>query len=289
MIISFNLFKKKHWYIMSKNIENALLDSIPKCMFERQPLTSAPSLTIEQVEKAKDVLVNKDYVKLEFPRVIRLRVDPDLPQQKYCAFTFTPSRNATPDKDGVYGIIKFRGSFMSEQEAEERCSWIIQNVDSYNENLIGYVGRDFPLSVQSKFVRDTKEIDVRMKMDSIAKDNIKKQREEEKKEMDEIQQRQKQLLADTTEHKDTSFDDLDYYTTLRTKRASLRMFQEECEKKLKEAGKSIKQTGEEINKLDESHPEYKKQYEEKYKQALSAVNAPMNEGTPAYKMIQYMK
>jgi hypothetical protein len=276
---------------ISESTLEKLKSMVPQCMLlERPKLSNAPPLTDEQTKEATTQLVNESFLKLEFPRVVRLRVDPDLSQQKLCVFSFVPSRGATPDKDGAFGVVKFRGAFSNVQEAEERCTYLIQNVDSYNENFITFVGKEFPLTRDPKYVEKTKEIDIRMKMDTVAKDDIKQRREAEKKEMDEMQERQKQLLADTTEQKQISFDDLDYYTTLRTKKASLRMFQEECGKKLVDAQKSIKQTVEEIEKLDVSHPDYKAQYEEKYRKACEACNFnPDDKNSPTHKMIELMK
>jgi hypothetical protein len=258
-------------------------------MLDRVKLTYASQLTEEQTQEASKELINKTFTKLEYPKAVKLRVDPIISGQKYCVFTFVPSSGAKPDNDGAFGVVKFRGAFPCVEDSEERCTYLIQNVDSYNENFITFVGHDFPLTLDPKYVEKTKEISIRNKMDTVARENIKKQREQERKEMEEIQDRQKQLLADTTEHKATAIDDLDYYTTLRTKRASLRMFVEETERKLKDASKSIKQTSQEINDLDEKYPEYKKQYEEKYRTALDAVGAAHDPNTPAGKMIEYMK
>jgi hypothetical protein len=201
-------------------------------------------------------------------------------------FTFTPSQGATPDSEGCFGSMKIRGTFATPKEAEEWAENIIRNSDSYNENIIGYVGADFPLTVDSKYCLSTKEVDVRTKMDTIAKENIKHQREVDKKEMEEIQERRRQLLADTTEAKAQSTDDIEYYTTLRVKRANIRIMQEECEKKLKECAKILKKTTAEINAMDESHPEYAKEYEAKYRSALDAVGGS---DANSNKMIQYMK
>lgn len=270
--------------------ENKSLSSYePQCMRDRPKVNpAARSLTEEELEAAKNELVNAEYLKLNFPRTIKVRNDPPLAQQNYFVFCFTPSKNATPDADGCFGTLKFRGAFPTPKECEELCERLILNVDSYNENIIGYVGRDFPLTVDtSKYCLSTKEVDIRSKMDSVARDSIKAQRENDKREMEEIQQRRQELLADTSADKQTSIDDIDYYTTLRVKRANIRMLQEECEKKLKECGKILKKTTSEINSLDEAHPEYKKEYESKYRAALDQVGSS---GDPnSNKMIEYMK
>lgn len=265
--------------------QNKLSSSEPQCMKDRQQCESGTRhLTEEEIKLAKIELINTNYVNLNFPKTIRIRRDPPLAQQNYYMFAFTPSKGATPDADGCFGVMKFRGSFPTPKEAEEWAENLIRNNDSYNENIIGYVGTDFPLTVDSKYCLSTKEIDIRTKMDTVVRDNIKSQRENDKKEMEEVQERRRQLLADTSETKEQSTDDLDYYTTIRVKRANIRMLQEECEKKLKECGKILKKTNEEINKLDETHPEYKKEYQTKYQNAVDAVGGDSNN-----KLIDYMK
>ena len=247
--------------------------------------SSAPHLTDEQTEKAMKELFNPAFANLEFPRLMRQRIDPPLAQQNFCVFSFTPSVGAQADKDGCYGALRIRGTFPSVLDAEEFSENIVRNHDSFHENVVGFVGRDFPLTADSKYCSKTKEVDIRMKLDNVSRDNIKQQREAEKREMEEIQERQKQLLADTTEAKETSFDDVEYYTSLRVKRANVRILQEECEKKLKDCGKILKKTNEELFELDEKFPEYQKQYEEKYKNALDAIGS----NTENNKMIEYMK
>lgn len=265
--------------------QNRLSTREPECMRDRQKCEpGARNLTEEEVSVAKTELINSSFLKLEFPKAIRIRKDPPLSQQNYFMFCFTPSKGATPDKDGCYGVMKQRGTFATPTEAEEWGEYLIRGCDSYNENVIGYVGQDFPLTLDSKYVLSTKEVDIRTKMDTIARDNIKSQRENDKKEMEEIQDRQKQLLSDTS--KDfTVTDDLDYYITLRVKRANIRILQEECEKKLKECGKILKKTTAEIGELDDKFPNYSKEYEAKYKLALDSIG-----GTPGdNKIIEYMK
>lgn len=245
----------------------------------------APHLNDEQTEKAMKDLFNPTFANFDFPRLMRQRIDPPLAQQNFCVFTFTPSIGAQPDKDGCFGALRIRGNFPSVQDAEEWSENLVRNHDSFHENMVGFVGRDFPLTADSKYCTKTKEVDIRMKLDNVSRDNIKQQREAEKREMEEIQERQKQLLADTTEAKEISYDDLEYYTSLRVKRANVRILQEECEKKLKECGKILKKTNDELFQLDEKFPEYQKQYEEKYKNALDAIGGQ----TENNKMIEYMK
>ena len=68
---------------------------VPLCMVIEKLRTvlksSAPHLTDEETENAMKELFNPSFASLEFPRVMRTRVDPPLAQQNFCVFTFTPS------------------------------------------------------------------------------------------------------------------------------------------------------------------------------------------------------
>jgi hypothetical protein len=266
--------------------QNKLAGREPQCLRDRpKPLSGTPPMTEEQAEIATKELTNSSYLKLKFPRVVRTRRDPPLANQNFYMFTFVPSKEARPDSDGCFGVMKQRGTFSTPTEAEEWAENIIRNTDSYNENIIGYVGADFPLSIDSKYCLSTKEVDVRTKMDTISRDNIRAQRENDKKEMEEVQERRRNLLADTEQSKAEVTNDLDYYITLRVKRANILMLQEECNNKLKECSKIHTSTTREIEELDEKYPEYIKEYESKYKTALDAIGGTTGDN----KMLEYMK
>jgi hypothetical protein len=261
---------------------------VPACILQvhkEQPVTPAPPLTDAESVKASASLINKTFVEMDFPKKVRFRVDPPIPQQHYCVHTFVPSKGAKPDSDGWYGIVKCRGTTNTEHEAVERCENIIRFSDSYNENDIALVGHEFPLTENSRYTGKVSEVDIRSKMDKIAREKVVEEKKKESKEMKDMQERQKLLLADTTEHKEISIDDLDYYTQLRVKRANLRMIQEECERKIRDCGKLIKKTTSELNDLDEKHPEYQKEYEDKYRRALEAIGGDSHNNP----IIDYMK
>ncbi len=288
--IKYNL-KKYHYYVIKMNFKdevtnNKLSNREPEVMRNRVKISSGRSnLSNEELDLAKNELINIDYLKLNFPRTIKLRQDPPLPQQNFCVFTFTPSVNAKPDKDNVFGILKIRGCFNTVQECDEHAENIIRNVDSYNENVIGYVGKEFPLSLDSKYCSTTKEIDIRMKNDSVARENMKAQRESEKKEMEEIQARQQELLSDTA--KEMCFDDLDYYIQLKVKKANLMAMKDTLLEKLQESENIVNKSTKEIDILDEKFPDYKNQYQKKYQESLDAVGAGSSKESD--KMIEYMK
>ncbi len=265
--------------------KNGLAKNEPECMANRNNVdVCRDPLTREQLDVAKEELLSHSFTKLTFPKTQRLRNDPPIPQQNFTVLCFTPSKEAVPDKDGCFGVLKVRGCFDTEKSADEHCEHLIRNVDSYNENYIAYVGKDFPICADNdKFCDSTKEVDIRAKLDNVTTDKIRNERAKEKQEMTEIQERHRQLLSDVKTEK--KYDDLEFYTSLRTKLAQARMMKEEYEKKLKELEKTLKKTKQDIYDLDGLYPEYQIQFETQYKTALDAIGGD----TRGNKMLEYMK
>jgi len=236
----------------------------------------ANNLTKPEYKEAKQELIKDTFVKFKFPRIYKSRIDPQINGQQYSLHSFIPAKGATPDKDGVFGIFKNRGNFSSQNEANEHCELLIRSIDSVNEIFIGYVGKEFPLTLNSNWCQETKEIDVKNKLDDIAKSKYKETREKEQKEIDEIQERQKKLLSENSETKQESKDDLDYYIMLRVKFANLKLSRENSLKQLRKEQEAIENAILEIQRKNVEHPEYKEEYMKKYKHALESSGIDIN-------------
>ena len=74
----------------------------------------------------------------------------------------------------------------------KKPEYIIRNVDSYNQIFHTYVGRPFPITVDSKYSSETQEIDIRKEMAKTVSENIKDKREDEHKTMQEIKQKEEE-------------------------------------------------------------------------------------------------
>lgn len=257
----------------------------PDCMRNRPELSSTPE-TLTQLETsiAATALINHDYTKLEFPRRVKLRVDPPLGNQHYSVHYFVPSQGSKPDDQGCYGVMKFRGSFATEDEANEHSEYLIRSVDSIHENLIGYVGREFPVCVDG-WVKETKEVSIRMTMDAAAHAEIKKQRAADAEEMKQIQIRQRELVADTKKIKTVETEsDLDAYIMIRVKMANIQVAQDDLVKKQREFEQLEAKTRAEILELDSKFPEYSKEFMAKYEESLATCGANVNENPLIAKM-----
>jgi hypothetical protein len=93
---------------------------------------------------------------------------------------------------------------------------------------------------------------------------MKLKREQEQKEIEDIEQREKELLEDC---KKTEEPTDDHYTTLRVKKAQLMWTYIDTEKKMKQMCGLIAKTRREIEELDEKYPDLKQSYFNKYMDA----------------------
>jgi hypothetical protein len=241
-------------------------------------------LTDVQVSHAMKELNVSSYVE-RFPQVERRYADPPVELQKVGLISFVPAKGATPNEKGVYGFAKLRGNFASEQEANEQAERLIRNVDSYHQIYHTYVGRPFPLTQSSEYSKEVNQVDLQKEMASAMSDDIRKKREKEQKDIEEIKNREKELLEDvkkTEENRD------DHYTTLRVKKAQLTWTYAETEKKMKQMAGVIAKTRYEIEELDRTHPELKDLYFNKYMDARRQAGLSTDKIDAGNNFIKYM-
>ena len=83
-------------------------------------LKSDSALADGESENAKKELVRDEFLKLEYPKTIRIHVDPQIPSQNIGLFSFIPSKGCTPDKQGCFGVLKLRGNFPTREVADKK-------------------------------------------------------------------------------------------------------------------------------------------------------------------------
>jgi len=258
----------------------------PQCILDLPPENPGrSSLTDEQFGASISELIKKDFIKLEFPRTMKLHVDPPLNGQHLGLVSFIPSKNAKPDLQGCYGVLKLRGTFPDERSADSWSENIIRNHDSYAKIDFCYVGKPFPLMENNEIYRDTtREIDIRRKVDEVQREDLKQKREQEKLEMSQVNERHRNLLRDTQEEKDAAIDDLELYVQLKAKCANLIHNKKEMERKIQETDDLVAKVKNEIMDMDKKHPDYKSQFLQRYKDALAAAGIPID----ANPLLKYM-
>lgn len=231
-------------------------------------------LSKDEVMCALKELNNTSFVD-RFKRRERFLVDPQIPHdQRFSLISFLPSKTAIPDKDGVYGILKVRGTYETVQQATDRATFLIENVDSYHDMYHVFTGEPFPLSRNNtKYIKDVIEVDIKKKVVEVNSDEIRLKRNEEGKDAKEIKEREKALLADVNENKVD--DPVERYTELLVKKAQLTWTYVDNMKKLETVKQNIRKAREEINKMDlESNHTYREQSLLRFQEARKQANVP---------------
>ena len=246
---------------------------------------SIPALSTSETDKAMEALNDTTFTKNEFRKVERRYVDPPLNLQNFGLFSFVPSRGAVPDKDGFFGFAKLRGNFDTVEESNERAEYLVKNVDSYHKIYHTYVGRPFPITVTSDYSKDVKEIDIHRKMADEISADVKKKREDEKKEITTIKEREKNLQKEVDKE---NTDPTDIYTTLKTKKAQLSWTYLETLKKVEQMKQSIIKTKEEIEKMDLEDPSLSTMFYDKYMTARKEAGFEDDPDKVSDSFIKYM-
>lgn len=243
------------------------------------------SITDEQAQEAMDTLnIRGALEKLNsFPRVEKYICDPIHANQNYCLHSFVPSKGAQPDKDGVFGMLKCRGTFQTTDEMDARAEEIIRNVDSYHELYHGYVGKPFPFAVDPRYVEKTVDIDVKKKVVEEVSQSLKEKRAAEKKMIDDVKE-QEEVLRESVEE-DRVQDPGEQYTELRVKRANLIHTIVETKKRLVEVQTALRKTCKDIKQADRiSGKKYKKVFISRYMEARERAGIPESDDS----LIKYL-
>lgn len=257
----------------------------PECIKSIPTDPMRDPLSREDTLQAHEALTQPRFISLNFPRTRKQRADPDIANQKIALVTFIPSSGAVPDKDGCFGVAKIRGCFSSVDEADEWSQNLIRNYDSYSSIDFVPVGRDFPMMKDnSVYVTETREVDLRNVIDKTTKEFVEKKRQEEKKEIEEIQERQKKL-SEAPKKEEENKDDIEYYIQLRVKKATALMRQEEASKVMAQCKKINEKTNVILTEIEEKHPEFAEQYLEKYQNALKESGIDVTQNP----LIKYMQ
>lgn len=221
----------------------------------------APPLTESELTAAMSALNDTSLVD-KFPRVERQYADPPIPLQTYSLISFVPSKGATPDADGVFGFAKVRGSYATPTEANERSEFLMRNVDSYHKIFHAYTGRPFPITVDDKYCAKTEEVDIRKKATETISEDVKAKREQEKKDMADIKEREKRLLDESKP--DYQEDPFERYIVLRVKKAQLVWGYKNTLDQLEKMKDIIIKTRLEIAEQDKINPEFSSNHYDRY-------------------------
>lgn len=226
---------------------------------DRRNLKEVNEITLEQMNEIKKIKL-KD---ITFLQEDRYYADPNQMNQLLSLVSFVPSKGAKPDEDGIYGMMKVRGVYATEEEANERAEFLIRNVDSYHEIYHAYVGRPFPITTSDKYAADIKKIDIRKKTTDIISEDILEKKREERQEMMTMKDREKMLLEESKKaQRNEPKDIFEEYITENVKRAQLVWTYHETLKKMKQMQESFENATNRIKEIDNLHPDYVDKYME---------------------------
>ena len=232
-----------------------------------------PPLSNDEMQHAfKDLNVNGS-LDILYRKLERLYADPKISEQKIALVSFTPSSGATPDKDGIYGMVKVRGVYPTEEEANERAEHLVRAVDSYHKIFHTWVGRPFPLLEGSDFSEEVNKVDLRRKANEITSGHVKKQREIEKIEFEELAERERALIEDVNK----TPDPYETYIECQVKKANLTHMFLQAREKMEAMKKTILECRDIISKADGENSEFRDKYKEDYFKKRDEVGIPRSE------------
>lgn len=224
-----------------------------------------PTLTNEEYNNAKKELINTDHIDT-YPKNEKAFADPEIEGQNYTLISFYPSVGSTPDKDGVYGMVKVRGTYRDIESCDKRSEFLIKNIDSVHSIYFAHVGKPFPITTSSNFSKDINKIKIQEKM---IEEKLTKE-DKEQKDIQEIKRREEEIIKQNTKPREVS--KIDKYITCKVKKAQLTWTYINTIKKLKEIKRNIMNSRDEINDLDSQNAELQNEYLDKYNKSLESVN-----------------
>jgi hypothetical protein len=231
-----------------------------------RPLTMGITLTDEQVQIALEENL------VDFPKVEKYWVDPSYRNQNLCLLSFVPSKGASPDEDGIFGMFKVRGVFVDEKEAMDRAEYLVRDVDSYNLLFMGEVGRALPITVDNeKYAAETSTIDIREKAIAVIDSQMRCKKRDEERGLQEQKERERELIEASTSAPDSETSLLEQYTTLRTTKANLCHNMVSALGKIRAFRSSLDRALEKITAMEQSHPEFRGEYMTKYRKSCADV------------------
>lgn len=245
--------------------------------------SSEPALTTEETRAAVRDLNNTAFIK-NYPRSDRTYADPALPMQSIGLISFVPAKGATPNDNGVFGFAKLRGNFATDVEADQRAEFLIRNADSYHQIYHAWVGRPFPITDSSRYSAETREIDIRKEAAESISDSIRRKKKQDKREIQEIKDREKALKEDVSKDEDP----YDRYITLNVKKAQLSWTYLEHQRKMQEIKELVIKARADIKELDDEHPDFSKNYYQKYLDARAEAGIKESKDASHDNFMKYM-
>lgn len=234
---------------------------------------SSVALTDSQVSEGMVELVKT--VK-GLPRLNKRYIDPPIQGQTFGLVSFIPAKGAKPNEKGFYGYVKFRGNYDNIHDCSNRIDHIIRNVDSTNHIHICRVGMPVPL-VTEGYAEEVDQIEIKQQVEKDISTNVRNRAMEDKKEMEDIEDRAEALKRDVIEP-----DPEESYNAKRTKLAVLRWTLKEHLKKIDEIKELRDKCVRELVRESADNPEWEKNHLDRYMAARKKANIPEDQDLPEF-------
>lgn len=222
--------------------------------------------------------------RLTWPKVNRRFIDPiKSTMPKFALFSFIKAPGVEADESGFFGVAKIRGVYYNQDDADCAAEEIIRNVDSTNSIFTCILGHPFPLVCRGN-ANELTEVDVQKKVESAISTNVREKRNQEQKEMSDINERAENLHRDVDPAKDKNYED--EYIEQRVKLAHLRYTINEHAIKAAECKVSKEKTIKYLLDAVAKNPEYEDVYLERYRESRRKAHIP--EDTDGTGFMKYM-
>jgi DNA-directed RNA polymerase beta' subunit len=209
-------------------------------------LSSVPPLTDSQVEAAFQQNV------IRFPSIERLQVDPPIPRQDWALFSF---KFLPKPVNGVYGFIKFRGAFPTEESWITHAKNIIKTVDSKNKIWPYPHGEWYPITNNEDYAKETLEVQQQEELANIFHQKESAEQKEAAQRVKNIKNREAKLIEESRRTK-ADTDSLEYHAQRVMHLQQTEQWLEAIRQKKRDLLKALKKCKEDISDVKSRHPEH---------------------------------
>lgn len=211
--------------------------------------------------------------------------DPPNKNQIFALFSWQPSSGCTPDKNGVYGMLKIRGTYEDENEMNKRAEYLVAHCDSFNRIYHAKNGIPVPLTLKEEFSKEVKFVRQRDDDHDIIHASV----EDDKKRDDDIQKELDSRIEKIKkeEKEGVVVESIDEYIQAKVKIAFNMNAIDTMKNQLVQSQKILRNANTLVQKLEEANPEFKDQFMDRFNNARRSIGVKI-EDNPDLKQIEYM-
>ena len=273
--------RKSHKYTMSTL--NSLSSKYDRSQMKNESLNQSFS-EYEELTGADLSAAKKDKC-LYYKARETVYADPPHKNQLFALFSWQPSSGCTPDKNGVYGMLKIRGTYEDENEMNKRAEYLVAHCDSFNRIYHAKNGVPVPLTLKDEYSKEIKFVRQREEDNDIIHSSVeddKKRDEDIQKELDSRVDKIKQ-----EEKEGTVVESIDEYIQAKVKIAFNMNAIDTLKNQLGQSQNILRKASKLVQELEEANPEFQEQFMDRFNNARRSIGVKI-EDDPDLKQIEYM-